>query len=225
MTTRFGKCKKMKRNKRALTIRWLGENGIATTTTIATPKITTKIIVTAPDRPAKNKKMKKQKVVLSADAPSFVPLLQQAKLKKRKPKPKKLTYAEKVTEHNAYLWDHHGKYRAAVNAVFDSGSSTEYSGHCSFVGGDSYHSIMHEGGDTLHDFVPQHNTNNLIQPRLSKIMHSPPTQSMHSTPIQTDNNTTITTPTTTFSNKQATTNHLTITKATTPNLPSIYSVK
>ena len=224
VTTRFGKCKKPRKNKRALTIRWLGEDGTATTTTIATPRITAKIIVNAPVRPAKNK-VKKQKVTLSANAPSFVPLLQQAKIKKRKSKPKKLTYAEKVKEHKAYLWEHHGQYRAAINAVFDSDSSSEYSGHCSFVGGDSYHSIMHEEGDTLHDFVPQHNTDNLIQPPMPRIRHSTPIQSMHltPTPTRTDYNTTIITPTTTPSNKQATTNHPTITTATTPNLSPIHS--
>ena len=100
------------------------------------------------------------KIMLSASAQSFVPSkkpmkLKQVKLKKKKPKPIKQTYEEKVDEYNEYLWQHHGKYRQAVNAVFDSDSSADYSGHCSFAGEDSFHSVIHGEGDTLHDFVPK----------------------------------------------------------------------
>ena len=104
---------------------------------------------------------------LSASAPSFVPplKLKQAKIKKTKPKMKKMTYEAKVTEYNQYLWEHHGKYRAAVNAVFDSGSSEDYSGNCSYFGEDSFHSVMHSKGDKLCDFVPtkHNNPTNSIQ--------------------------------------------------------------
>ena len=130
--SKFGKCKRKKRNRRALTIRWQGGDGTVTTTTIAAPKTIATIKVTAmkPKVTAT-----KPKLTLSAKAPSFIPQLQlkQAKIKKKKSKPRPMTYKEKLREHNSYLDEHHGQYRRAIEAVFDSDSSADYSGHCSFV--------------------------------------------------------------------------------------------
>ena len=55
-------------------------------------------------------------------------------------------------------------------AVFDSDSESAYSGHGSYVGIDSFHSVIHEDDSKQLDFVPRkYNEQNLLGARLNEI--------------------------------------------------------